>query len=103
GLVRNSVPMIQISDDNPGNVQTHIRGLQITKPRDNGKRAIVNLGGGPRPTPKTATSVPVYIHDYFGPGLHAKVISVKSRDLKTDGLEYLMKPPLTGDDSRVAL
>jgi hypothetical protein len=103
GMAANYVPMIQISDDNPNKAETHIRDLRVLWPRDNGKRAIVNLGGGPRPTPKTATCVPVYIHDYFGPGRHAKVVSTKSRDLKTDGLDYLMKPPLTGDSSRVAL
>ena len=95
--------MIQISDDNPHSAETHIRNLRIIRPRDNGKRAIVNLGGGPRPNPKTPTCVPVYIHDYFGPGQHAKVVSTKSRDLRTEGLEYLVKPPLTGDFSRVAL
>jgi hypothetical protein len=103
GLGRSEIPMIQISDDDPHQTETHIRNLQIVEPRDDNKRAIVNLGGGPRPIPKTPTSVPVYIHDYFGPGEHAKVISIKSRDLKTDGLEYIRKPPLTGDFSRVAL
>jgi hypothetical protein len=102
GLVRSEIPMIQISDDNPHNAETHIRNLRIIGPRDNGKRAIVNLGG-PRPIPKTPTCVPVYIHDYFGPGRHAKVISTKSRHLRTDGLEYMVKPPLTGDFSRVAV
>ena len=37
----------------------------------------MNLGGGPRPTPKTEKGVPVYLHDWFGPGRHAKVVSTK--------------------------
>ncbi|MCI0637968.1 MAG: G8 domain-containing protein [Gemmataceae bacterium] len=99
----NYVPMIQISDNNPFNVaETHIRNLKVIEPKDNNKRAIINLGGGPRPEPKTANCVPVYVHDYFGPGQHAKVISVKSRYLQSDGLDYKTKPPLTGDASRVA-
>jgi len=99
GLGGSDIPMIQISDDNPNNTQTHIRNLEIIRPR--GDRAIVNLGGGTRPIPKTPTSVPVYLHDYFGPGRTAKIVSIKSRDL-TDGLIYLKKLPLTGDGSRVA-
>jgi hypothetical protein len=103
GLRRSDIPMIQISDDNPNHSETHIRNLRIVEPRDNGQRAIVNLGGGTRPIPKTSTCVPVFIHDYFATGQHAKVISIKSRDLMTDGLEYGARPPLTGDSSRVAL
>ncbi|MBI3408123.1 MAG: G8 domain-containing protein [Planctomycetes bacterium] len=99
----NPIPMIQISDDNPlGAAETHIRNLRVVARKDNGKRALVNLGGGSRPTPKTPTCVPVYLHDYFGPGRTAKVLSVKSKDLGHDGLEYTSQPPLTGDASRVA-
>ncbi|HWY87823.1 MAG TPA: G8 domain-containing protein [Gemmataceae bacterium] len=101
-LSRNGIPMIQISDDNPFGAETHIRNLKIVRPRDQGKRAVVNLGGGTRPEPTTPTCVPVYIHDYFGPGRDAKIVSTKSRALQTDGLEYTAKPPLTGDSSRVA-
>src|SRR5262249_43593782 len=66
------------------------------------QRALVNRGGGPRPEPKTAKGVPVYLHDWFGPGRHAKVMSTKAKELKTDGLKYRPEPPLTGDESRVA-
>ncbi len=102
GLHPSSIPLIQISDDNPNNTETHIRALKIVNPHDKGTRAIVNLGGGTRPTPKTATSVPVYLHDYYGTGLTAKIISTKSRDLTGDGFKYIEQLPLTGDFSRVA-
>ena len=62
----------------------------------------MNLGGGPRPTPKTALGVPIYFHDQFGPGRDAKIVSTKTRELKTDGLAYREEPLLTGDESRVA-
>ena len=64
--------------------------------------ALVNLGGGPRPTPKTEKGVPIYIHDYFGPGRDAKVVSTKTHELKEDGLDYKDVPLLTGDESRAA-
>jgi hypothetical protein len=99
----NGIPLIQISDDNPtGLAESHFRNVKVVDRRDNGRRALVNLGGGPRPTPKTASGVPIYLHDYYGPGRHAKVISVKAQDLLNDGNHYREEPPLTGDASRVA-
>lgn len=91
--------MVQISDDNPtGKAETHIRNLKIVG--NMGKRPLVDLGGGPQPQPKTSTSVPVFVHDYFGPGRTAKVVSRKSHE--TDSLDYRDMPPLTGAGSRVA-
>jgi hypothetical protein len=66
------------------------------------RRALVNRGGGPRPTPKTEKGVPCYFHDWFGPGRHAKVVSTKTQELKNDGLAYREESLLTGDESRVA-
>ncbi|HKM54590.1 MAG TPA: hypothetical protein VJY33_14360, partial [Isosphaeraceae bacterium] len=56
----------------------------------------------PRPTPKTEKGVPIYLHDWFGPGRHAKVVSTKTKELKQDGLPYHEEPLLSGDESRVA-
>jgi G8 domain len=102
---RNSeMPLVQISDNNPtGTAETHLRNVQVLDRQDENRRALVNLGGGPRPTPKSSTSVPVFIHDYFGPGRDARVISVKSGEMKSETAEsYKSDPPLTGDESRVA-
>jgi hypothetical protein len=46
--------------------------------------------------------VPVYLHDWYGPGRHAKVVSTRAKDLIGDGNKYHAEPPLTGDESRVA-
>src|SRR6185312_14063945 len=82
------MPLIQISDDNmSGKAETHIRNLKVLTWTGDRRRAVVNLGGGPRPTPKTEKGVPVYIHDHFGLGVHAKVVSTKTRELKAEGLE----------------
>jgi hypothetical protein len=61
----------------------------------------VNLGGGPRPQPKSSTGVNIYLHDWFGSGKHAQVVSVKSAEFKADAAKFRPEPPLTGDESRV--
>ena len=97
------MPLIQISDDNMnGKAESHFRNLEVTNWTGDKKRAIVNLGGGPRPTPKSEMGVPIYLHDHFGPGRHAKIVSTKTRELKSDGLEYREEALVTGDESRVA-
>ncbi len=97
------MPIVQISDSNPtGAAETHFRNVRTLRWTGSQRRALVNLGGGPRPMPKTERGVPIYLHDWFGPGRHAKVTSTKSSDLTSDGLTYREEPPLTGDESRVA-
>lgn len=98
-----SMPLIQISDDNPtGAGVSHFRNVKLENWTGSKKRALVNRGGGPRPAPKSATGVPVFVHDWFGPGRHAKVVSTKAPDKSGDGLDYRDEPLLTGDESRVA-
>ena len=102
GHHNSSMPLIQITDHDPtGSAETHIRNVQFINRNDNNRRALVNLGGGPRPQPKTPTSVPVILHDYYGSGRHARVISVKSREAKTEPAIFKSESPLTGDESRV--
>jgi hypothetical protein len=100
---RNSgMPLIQITDHNPtGSAETHIRNVQFINRNDNNRRALVNLGGGPRPNPKTPTSVPVILHDFYGSGRHARVVSAKSSEVRSEGNSYKSETPLTGDESRV--
>ena len=98
-----AMPLIQISDDNPtGLAVSHFRNVKVLNWTGTKHRAIVNLGGGPRPTPTTAKGVPVFIHDYFGPGRDAKVVSTKTHELHEDRLDYKEVPQLTGDESRAA-
>jgi hypothetical protein len=97
------MPLIQISDDNPtGLAVSHFRNVKLLEWSGSKHRALVNLGGGPRPTPKTPKGVPIFIHDYFGPGRDAKVVSTKTHELQDDGLPYRDVPLLTGDESRAA-
>lgn len=103
GLRNSGIPMVQISANNvTEKAESHFRNVKVLDRKDQGRRALVNLGGGPRLTPETKTGVPVYIHDYYGKGLHAKVVSTRANDWKDDGRDYREDPPLTGDESRVA-
>ena len=98
-----NMPFIQISDNNPtGLAVSHFKNVKVLERPAKGQKAVVNLGGGPRPTPTTEHSVAYYFHDWYGPGRHAKVVSTKAKDLLKDGNTYRSDPPLTGDESRVA-
>jgi G8 domain len=96
------MPLIQISDNNPtGAAESHFRNVRLVNWTGSRKRALVNLGGGPRPTPTTEKGVPIYLHDYFGPGRDAKVVSTKTREWRDERDRYREEPLLTGDESRV--
>jgi hypothetical protein len=98
-----SMPLIQISDDNPtGLAVSHFRNVKVEDNKGAEKRALVNLGGGPRPQPKTPKGVPIYLHDWYGPNQIAKVVSTRAKDLINDGSDYKEEVGLTGDESRVA-
>lgn len=97
-----SVPMIQISDNNPtGSAVSYFRNVRVVNRKDKGRRPLANVGGGTRTPPRTRLGVPIYLLDHFGAGRHAKVASTRARDLIEDGAAYRAEPPLTGDLSRV--
>ena len=104
GCRSGGMPLVQISDDNPtGLAVTHMRNVKAVNWSDTSKqKAIANLGGGPRPTPKSAKGVPIYFHDWFGTGRHALVVSVKSGEFKANPTAFRAEPTLTGNESRVA-
>lgn len=97
------IPLIQMSDNNPsGRAESHFRNVRVERHEGRRQKALVDRGGGAVVEPETPSSVPVYLHDYFGPGRHAKILSTAARDFPADSKEYRSEPPLTGDESRVA-
>lgn len=104
GIRSGGMPLVQISDDNPtGAAVTHMRNVKLLNWTDSSKqRAVANLGGGPRPTPKSEKGVPIYFHDWFGAGRTAMVVSVKSGEFKAAPDTFRVERDLTGDQSRVA-
>ncbi len=100
---KDSIPLIQMSDDNPtGNAITHIRNLKVVRADPKNPRPVLNTGGGSHITPSTPTGVPVYLHDYYGPGRTAKVATTNSKDFGADGLKYRDEAPFTGREARIA-
>jgi G8 domain len=98
-----SVPLIQLSDNNPtGTAVSYFRNVRVVNRKDENRRPLANVGGGTRTPPRTPRGVPIYLLDHFGAGRHAKVVSTRARDLWRDGEVYRALPPLTGDLSRVA-
>jgi len=102
GLYGPATPFIQISDDNAtGKAVSHFRRVKVVR-SELMRAPLVNLGVGPRPDPTTKQGVPIYLHDYYGPGRHAMVVSTRSPEYKADPKRFREDPPLTGDESRVA-
>ncbi len=100
---RTSIPLIQLSDDNPtGQAVSHFRNVEVIRQQPGDRRPVVDTGGGAHVTPHSAEGVPVYLHDYFGPGRHAKISATNARNFGADGLMYRDEPPLTGHEARVA-
>ena len=100
---KDSIPLVQMSDDNPtGNAVTHIRNLKVVRSDPKNPRPVLNTGGGSHITPSTPTGVPVYVHDYYGPGRTAKVETTNSKDFGADGLKYRDEAPFTGREARIA-
>lgn len=103
GYGNRSTPLVQISDVNlSGDAATHFRRVRAVRPTEFADRwPLINRGVGPRVPPLTP-GVPVYLHDHFAPGVHAKVVSTAATDLMNDGNTYVKSPPLTGEECRVA-
>jgi hypothetical protein len=103
GFRQNGIPLIQISDNNPsGKAESHFRNVKLEDRADDSRRALVDRGGGSVVAPTTPSSVPVYIHDYFGSGRHAKIVSTAAQDFDANDSRFREERPLTGRDSRVA-
>jgi hypothetical protein len=103
GYGNNSTPLVQLSDNNlSGDAETHFRDVTVRRADGHGDRwPLFNRGVGPRVEP-VAPGVPVYVHDHYGPGRHAKVASTAAADLLGDGNGYRPDPPLTGDEALAA-
>lgn len=102
GYGNSNTPLVQISDNAFGEgAATHFRNITVNRPEQFRDRwPLFNRGVGPRVEPVMA-GVPIYVHDHYGPGRHAKVVATSAKDLLDDGNEYRSEPPVTGSQARV--
>lgn len=95
-------PIVQMSDNNlSGRAESHFRNVTWT-PSSFGKGSLFNRGGQTRGDQFVEGGVPYYLHDYYGPGRTARIISTTAKPLLADGNAYHEEAPLTGDESVVA-
>ncbi len=77
-------PLVHMTDNNlSGKAECHFRNVQVSD--NDPRRVIFNRGGSTRVDPYVKHGVPYFIHDYFGPGRHARIGSTRATDLLQDG------------------
>ena len=94
-------PFIHMTDNAlAAGAECHFRNIAMASQQ--GKRPLFNLGGSQLVEPFVDRGVPYYVHDYYGPGRDAKIVSIRARHLLADGNAYREERPITGDESRIA-
>jgi hypothetical protein len=97
-------PFIFLAENNPtGKGESHFRNVRVIKRKDaawtmTGRFDYRETYAG---VSQAWTGVPIFFHDYFGPGKTAKVMSVGAQELAAGGHDYREEPQLTGKSTRV--
>jgi hypothetical protein len=74
----------------------HFRNVKLER-LEGSKRELVSVTPVLATAPKSPLDVgPVYFHDYYGPGRHAKTVWIHSKLFTNDGLKYHEEKPFTG-------
>jgi hypothetical protein len=97
-------PGIYLSENNPtGKGESHFRNIRVIKRKDTGwtMTGLFNYRETYPEFKQTWTGVPIYFHDYFGPGKAAKVLSMNAQEVLAGGDKYREEPGLTGKSNRV--
>ncbi len=86
--------LINILDIKAVSGEAHFRNVKLD--RKDSQRGLVSVTPVLSTVPKEPLDVmPVYFHDYYGPGRHAKVVWKHSKHHANDGLPYHEEKPLT--------
>jgi hypothetical protein len=92
-----SDPLIHIFDLGAIARTAHFRNLKHDDRVGGSKRELLHVSPVVPAPPKTPQDVmPVYLHDYYGPGRHAKAVWIHSKHNANDGLKYHVDVPLSG-------
>jgi hypothetical protein len=96
-------PGIYLSENNPtGKGESHFRNIRVIKRRDPGwtMTGLFDYHETYNGIPQTWTGVPIYFHDYFGPGKAAKVLSATAQEVVAGGDKYREEAGLTSKSTR---
>jgi hypothetical protein len=98
-------PGIYLAENNPtGKGESHYRNIRVIN-RKGSSWTMTGLFDYRETYPaikQTWTGVPIYFHDYYGPGKAAKVLAVGAEDVVHGGAKYRHEPGLTGKSTRAA-
>jgi hypothetical protein len=75
----------------------HFRNVNHADRAGGSKRELLSVTPVVAVPPKTPQDVmPVYLHDYYGSGRHAKAVWIHSKHYAEDGIKYREEAPLSG-------
>jgi hypothetical protein len=97
GISGSGDPLIHIFDLGATARAAHFRNVKHTDRVGGSKRELLHVSPVvPTPPRKPLDVMPVYLHDYYGPGRHAKAVWAHSKHYANDGLKYRAEVPLSG-------
>jgi hypothetical protein len=90
--------LINIFDIAAVSKEAHFRNVKHDDRLGGSKRELLHVSPVVPVPPKSPQDVmPVYLHDYYGPGRHAKAVWIHSKHYASDGLKYREEKPLSGE------
>ncbi len=89
--------LINVFDISAVSKSVHFRNVKHDDRLNGSKRELVHVSPVlPKPPPMPIDVSPVYFHDYYGPGRHAKAVWQHSKLYASEGLKYHDEKPFTG-------
>jgi hypothetical protein len=97
GIYGSGDPLIHIFDLGAISRTAHFRNVKHSDRVGGSQRELLHVSPVvPAPPKKPLNVMPVYLHDYYGPGRHAKAVWIHSKHHANDGLKYRAEKPLSG-------
>jgi hypothetical protein len=91
-------PLINVFDIGAVAKVAHFRNVKHDDRVAGSKRELLHVSPVVAKPPEMPQDVmPVYLHDYYGPGRTAKAVWIHSKHYASDGLKYRKEAPLTGE------